>query len=172
MKIEVSKNKVMFNNGYSTQEIHPFWLRERVDGEEFLDKGTQQRLFDPSTMSSEVVIEKAIMGGKIEKFGPFNDIKLKGLASSDVKWNTAAENISVLMAALGMKPGGSPTQANPLAQYVEVEKPAYFNENKISKIYFFTIKFRVIVFNHVILWLCIIYNEIIAIFIIGYLYNF
>jgi hypothetical protein len=21
------------------KEIHPFWLRERVDGEEFLDKG-------------------------------------------------------------------------------------------------------------------------------------
>ena len=61
MKIEVSQNKVLFNNGYSTQEIHPFWLRERVDGEEFLDKGTQQRLFDPSVMSSEIVIEKAII---------------------------------------------------------------------------------------------------------------
>ena len=59
MKIELSKNKVMFNNGHSTQEIHPFWLRERVDGAEFLDKGTQQRLFDPSSMSSEVSIEKA-----------------------------------------------------------------------------------------------------------------
>ena len=61
MKIEVSQNKVLFNNGYSTQEIHPFWLRERVDGEKFLDKGTQQRLFDPSAMNSEVVIEKAII---------------------------------------------------------------------------------------------------------------
>ena len=61
MKIEVSQNKVLFNNGYSTQEIHPFWLRERVDGEEFLDKGTQQRLFDPSVMDSEIVIEKAII---------------------------------------------------------------------------------------------------------------
>jgi gamma-butyrobetaine dioxygenase len=61
MKIEVSQNKVLFNNGYSTQEIHPFWLRERVDGEEFLDKGTQQRLFDPSSMNTEVTIEKAII---------------------------------------------------------------------------------------------------------------
>ena len=49
MKIELNKNKVFFNNGKSVEEIHPFWLRERVDGEEFLDKGTQQRLFDPST---------------------------------------------------------------------------------------------------------------------------
>ena len=49
MKIELNENKIFFNNGQSVQEIHPFWLRERVDGEEFLDKGTQQRLFDPST---------------------------------------------------------------------------------------------------------------------------
>ena len=59
MKIELDRNKVLFNNGSSIQEIHPFWLRERVDGEEYLDKGTQQRLFDPSSMSSEIIIEKA-----------------------------------------------------------------------------------------------------------------
>ena len=47
MKIELNENKVFFNNGESVQEIHPFWLRERVNGDEFLDKGTQQRLFDP-----------------------------------------------------------------------------------------------------------------------------
>ena len=57
MKIELDRNKVLFNNGSSIQEIHPFWLRERVDGEEYLDKGTQQRLFDPSSMSSEIIIE-------------------------------------------------------------------------------------------------------------------
>ena len=43
------------------KEIHPFWLRERVDGEEFLDKGTQQRLFDPTTLSSEISINTAIL---------------------------------------------------------------------------------------------------------------
>ena len=47
MKIELNENKVYLNNGSVKKEIHPFWLRERVDGEEFLDKGTQQRLFDP-----------------------------------------------------------------------------------------------------------------------------
>ena len=57
MKIELNENKVFFNKGSTKQEIHPFWLRERVNGEEFLDKGTQQRLFDPSTMSGEVTIE-------------------------------------------------------------------------------------------------------------------
>ena len=35
MKIELNENKVYFNNGSVKKEIHPFWLRERVDGEEF-----------------------------------------------------------------------------------------------------------------------------------------
>ena len=72
MKIELSENKVMFNNGRSIQEIHPFWLRERVDGEEFLDKGTQQRLFDPSTMNSEVFIKKATISNGFLEIN-FND---------------------------------------------------------------------------------------------------
>ena len=41
MKIELNENKILFNNGKSVQEIHPFWLRERVDGDKFLDKGTE-----------------------------------------------------------------------------------------------------------------------------------
>ena len=48
MKIELIENKVYFNNGSEKKEIHPFWLRERVNGEQYLDKGTQQRLFDPT----------------------------------------------------------------------------------------------------------------------------
>ena len=56
MKIELNQNKIFYNNGKSIQEIHPFWLRERVDGEEFLDKGTQQRLFDPSLMNGEIIV--------------------------------------------------------------------------------------------------------------------
>ena len=39
MKIELIENKVYFNNGSEKKEIHPFWLRERVNGEEYLDKG-------------------------------------------------------------------------------------------------------------------------------------
>ena len=44
MKIKLENNKVFFDNNGSKKEIHPFWLRERVNGESFLDKGTQQRL--------------------------------------------------------------------------------------------------------------------------------
>jgi len=72
MKIELNKNKVFFNNGKSLQEIHPFWLRERVDGEDFLDKGTQQRLFDPSIMNSEIVIKEAHIKDGFLEVG-FND---------------------------------------------------------------------------------------------------
>jgi len=72
MKIELNKNKVLFNNGKTVHEIHPFWLRERVNGDEFLDKGTQQRLFDPSTMSGEIIIKKVqIKNGYLEV--DFND---------------------------------------------------------------------------------------------------
>ena len=43
MKIELNQNKIFFVNGKSIEEIHPFWLRERVDGDQYLDKKTQQR---------------------------------------------------------------------------------------------------------------------------------
>ena len=59
MKIELNQNKVFYNNGSEKKEIHPFWLRERVNGEEYLDKGTQQRLFDPTSLSSDISINKA-----------------------------------------------------------------------------------------------------------------
>ena len=72
MKIELNNNKVFYSKGSTKYEIHPFWLRERVDGEEFLDKGTQQRLFDPSTMDGEIAIKKAeIKNGFLEV--NFND---------------------------------------------------------------------------------------------------
>ena len=72
MKIELNQNKIFFVNGKSIEEIHPFWLRERVDGDEYLDKGTQQRLFDPSTMDGEIIIQKVeIKNGFLEV--NFND---------------------------------------------------------------------------------------------------
>ena len=51
MKIELTDNKVFFEKQGAKKEIHPFWLRERVNSENFLDQKTQQRLFDPTTVS-------------------------------------------------------------------------------------------------------------------------
>ena len=59
MKIELSNNKVFYKNGTSSEEIHPFWLRERANGEKHLDKGTQQRLFDPTFLNKSISINKA-----------------------------------------------------------------------------------------------------------------
>ena len=58
MNIEVEKNRIFFNDGNNRQEIHPFWLRERVENKEFLDEITQQRLFDPSNLQTNILIEK------------------------------------------------------------------------------------------------------------------
>ena len=109
MKIELSKNKVFFNNGSQKKEIHPFWLRERVDGEEFLDKGTQQRLFDPTSLNSDIRINNASIDNNfleinfndgvnsklnIEKLALdfFNeDTVIKSIEKS--KWNSSLNNI-------------------------------------------------------------------------------
>ena len=72
MKIELNDNKVYFINGNIKSEIHPFWLRERVDGEEFLDKKTQQRLFDPTSLNSEIKINKASINRNFLEIN-FND---------------------------------------------------------------------------------------------------
>jgi hypothetical protein len=44
MKIELDNNKVFFRDKNLNEEIHPFWLRERVENVELLDQKTQQRL--------------------------------------------------------------------------------------------------------------------------------
>ena len=60
MKIELIDNKkVIIEANGSKKEIHPFWLRERANGEKFLDKGTQQRLFDPTSLDVEIAIKNA-----------------------------------------------------------------------------------------------------------------
>ena len=60
MKIELNDNKVFFEKQGAKKEIHPFWLRERVNSENFLDQKTQQRLFDPTMLKKIKRAEKAI----------------------------------------------------------------------------------------------------------------
>ena len=56
MKIELENSKVFFENKGLKKEIHPFWLRERVDGDSFVDKATKQRLFDPTELREDIQI--------------------------------------------------------------------------------------------------------------------
>jgi len=60
MKIEINNKKIFLNNGKKKTEIHPIWLRERVNGHEYLDKQTDQRLFDPSSLE-DISIESALI---------------------------------------------------------------------------------------------------------------
>ena len=72
MKIELNDNKVLFNNGKSSKEIHPFWLRERVSNEEYFDINTQQRKFDPTFLNTDISIESVSIDNNLLKVN-FND---------------------------------------------------------------------------------------------------
>jgi len=57
MKIELKDKKVFFEDRGLKKEIHPFWLRERVNSDNFVDKRTQQRLFDPTELKENIKID-------------------------------------------------------------------------------------------------------------------
>ncbi len=57
MKLELKNNKIFFESKGLRKEIHPFWLRERVNGEKFIDKSTHQRLFDPTQLQENIQIK-------------------------------------------------------------------------------------------------------------------
>ena len=97
MKIELNDNKVLYKNGSSTEEIHPFWLRERVNGKKFLDEGTQQRLFDPTSLSVEIKIKKVQISNDILEID-FNDgvnskLNIKSIAKEFSKKNDIVNDI-------------------------------------------------------------------------------
>ena len=72
MKIELNQNKIFFVNGKSIEEIHPFWLRERINGDTFVDKRTQQRLFDPTELKKDIKIDSLNLSNNFLEI-TFND---------------------------------------------------------------------------------------------------
>ena len=44
MKIELFDNKVFLNTKGQKKEIHPFWLRERVNESNFLDERNSTKI--------------------------------------------------------------------------------------------------------------------------------
>ena len=72
MKIELHNNKVLLNNGSSSQEIHPFWLRERISNEEYFDNNTQQRKFDPTFLKTDISIKSVKINNDLLEIN-FND---------------------------------------------------------------------------------------------------
>lgn len=65
-------------------------------------------------LASIPVIEKAIMGGTIDNFGPFNDVEFKGLASPDIKYEEATKRIKDIQLALNPVAASSAPQAEQL----------------------------------------------------------
>ena len=55
MKIGVAKNKkkIFVNVLNKNTEIHPLWLRERVNNTDYLDKNNGQRLYEPSEIKKK-----------------------------------------------------------------------------------------------------------------------
>ena len=95
MKLELKDNKVFFENHGLKKEIHPFWLRERVNGDAHIDKGTQQRLFDPTYLKEDIKIENIELSNEFleVKFndGTFTKLTLTNIFkefsnSNDVKY--------------------------------------------------------------------------------------
>ena len=58
MKIGVAKNKkkIFVSLHKKNIELHPLWLRERVNNQELLDKNTGQRLYAPSDFNHKLKI--------------------------------------------------------------------------------------------------------------------
>ena len=72
MKIELKNNKVFFENNGLKKEIHPYWLRERVNGDDYIDRETQQRLFDPTKLKDDIKINNLNLSNKYLEV-TFND---------------------------------------------------------------------------------------------------
>ena len=72
MKIELKNNKIFFENQGQKKEIHPFWFRERVNGESFIDEATQQRLFDPTKLEEDIKINSLSLSDQFLEI-TFND---------------------------------------------------------------------------------------------------
>ena len=83
MKIEQKDKKVFFENQGLKKEIHPFWLRERVNGESFVDKKTQQRLFDPTEIKESIEIDSLNLSNNFLEV-TFNDGTYTKLAIENI----------------------------------------------------------------------------------------
>ena len=109
MKLELKDNQVFFQNQGLKKEIHPFWLRERVNGNEFIDEKTQQRLFDPTKISENVKINnlnlssnylevafsdgttaKLLIQDILKEFSNINEIK----EIDKIEWDSSSKNLN------------------------------------------------------------------------------
>ena len=110
MKIELNNKKVYLDNDGVKKEIHPFWLRERVNGDKFVDIRTKQRLFDPTQIQENIKINDINLSNNflevtfndgastklsiqelIEEFSNNNFIKL----IKKIEWDSTLDDLNI-----------------------------------------------------------------------------
>ncbi len=109
MKIQLKDKKVFFESQGVEKEIHPFWLRERVNGEAFVDKGTKQRLFDPTELTKDIEIDKLNLSSKFLEItfndGTYAKLEIKNILSefsnkneiryiNKIEWDSSLDNFN------------------------------------------------------------------------------
>ncbi len=98
MKIEVNDNTVILNNDNQKIKIHPLWFRERVTGNIYLDKKTNQRLFDPSSLENIKIINAKIKDDNLEltfSDGVNSIFKISKLTSEFIESDNLLNSIKV-----------------------------------------------------------------------------
>ena len=48
MKVQFSSDSIKVTHKNHDYELHPIWLRERLQGNDYIDKDTNQRLYELS----------------------------------------------------------------------------------------------------------------------------
>ncbi len=107
MKIELKNNKVFFENKGQKKEIHPYWLRERVNGDNYIDRETKQRLFDPTKLQDDIKINNLNLSNNYLEVtfndGSFTKLTVQNILKefsnpnienyiSKIEWNSSLKN--------------------------------------------------------------------------------
>ena len=59
MKVRFSSDSLKVIHQNHDYELHPIWLRERLQGNDYIDKDTNQRLYEPSSIKLDLKIKTA-----------------------------------------------------------------------------------------------------------------
>ena len=100
MKIDIAKNKkkIILSLYNKNIEIHPLWLRERVNSSKYLDKNNGQRLYDPSKLNEHLKIKEALIKKKLLNVHFTDGIKSKYKIKDLIdEINKASNNKNILL---------------------------------------------------------------------------
>ena len=59
-----NKNKIFYKKSNLKHELHPIWLRERVNGTKYIDPNNKQRLYENSNIDKNLSIQRVLKTNK------------------------------------------------------------------------------------------------------------